>query len=150
LREMWRELPGPNAGGRAEGGRESLAERDDPLGRLTTAKDSRPRLGMPTTECRAMRDHVNQLRRKLEPPVSNLKIYGVHEGSQSFVLWKNRQYAANRRTYNRKALVAQVDGETGGDGDLLVPADAMERARYETSFGRFCSIFPDAFYVSER
>ena len=69
-----------------------------------------------------MRDWFKGLRRKLEPPVSNLKIYGVHEGSQSFVLWKNRQYAANRRTYDRKALVAQVDG---GDADLMVPAEVV-------------------------
>ena len=36
------------------------------------------------------------------------------------------------------------------DEDLLVPADEAERARYEAAFERFCDVFPDAFYVSER
>ena len=35
-----------------------------------------------------------------------------------------------------------------GSEDLVVPAGA--RARYEASFARFASVFPDAFYVSER
>ena len=35
-----------------------------------------------------------------------------------------------------------------GDKDLVVPA--AERARYEASFARFASVFPDVFYVSER
>ena len=35
-----------------------------------------------------------------------------------------------------------------GDPDLVVPA--AERARYEASFARFASVFPDAFYVKER
>ena len=42
--------------------------------------------------CREMRDVVVRLRRRLEPQVDNLKAPEVHKGSQSFVLWKNRQY----------------------------------------------------------
>ena len=34
------------------------------------------------------------------------------------------------------------------DPDLIVPA--AQRARYEAAFSRFASVFPDAFYVSER
>ncbi len=34
------------------------------------------------------------------------------------------------------------------DPDLRVPAG--QRARYEAAFARFCAVFPDAFYVSER
>jgi mono/diheme cytochrome c family protein len=99
--------------------------------------------------CVAMRDWVKQLRRKLEPSVKGLKIPGVHEGSQSFVLWKNRQYAANRQTYSRTVLQVGGAGEVD-DPDLVVPADEEQRKRYEASFARFCSLFPDAFYVSER
>jgi hypothetical protein len=145
LRRMWRELPEPG-----ERGRVSLAEKGDPNGKAFAAKDSRPPSAEPSAECRAMRDWVKQLRRKLEPPVKGLKVYGVHEGSQSFVLWKNRQYAANRRAYDRNALIVRSDEATEGDPDLVVPADATERAAYEASFARFCSVFPDAFYVSER
>ena len=35
-----------------------------------------------------------------------------------------------------------------GDQDLVVPA--AERSRYEASFARFASVFPDTFYVKER
>ncbi|MBW8883194.1 MAG: DUF1592 domain-containing protein, partial [Planctomycetia bacterium] len=97
--------------------------------------------------CVAMRDWVKQLRRKLEPSVKGLRIPGVHEGSQSFVLWKNRQYAANRRTYSREALQAASEAT---DPDLAMPADEAARKRIEASLARFCFLFPDAFYVSER
>ncbi len=36
------------------------------------------------------------------------------------------------------------------DEDLLVPDDDAERNRYEAAFQQFCSVFPDAFYISER
>ena len=93
-------------------------------------------------------------------------------------MWKNRQYATHRMDYDRDAL--QVEGEARmvqidstpknkgtaendvvdeeaaerarnrqpNDPDLRVPAG--ERARYEAAFTRFCAVFPDAFYVSER
>ena len=41
-----------------------------------------------------------------------------------------------------------MDRARAGDKDLVVPAAG--RARYEASFARFASVFPDAFYVSER
>ena len=48
------------------------------------------------------------------------------------------------------ALKAQVAEYTSrmGNPDLVVPAG--QRARYETAFVRFSSVFPDAFYVRER
>ena len=90
LQTMWRELPSPCR--------------------------HRPRRH---TECALRRSArgdarlVEQLRRKLEPKVNGLEIPGVHEGSQSFVLWKNRQYAANRRTYSRDALKVTPTGQGG-------------------------------------
>ncbi|MEO5960969.1 MAG: DUF1592 domain-containing protein, partial [Opitutaceae bacterium] len=39
---------------------------------------------------------------------------------------------------------------TSSDPDLIVPADATERAPYEAAFSRFASTFPDAFFISER
>ena len=47
--------------------------------------------------------------------------------------------------YRWAALTAKA---RAGDPDLVVPA--AERARYEASFARFASVFPDAFYVKER
>jgi hypothetical protein len=123
VQAMWRQLPSP-------GGDDAQA----------VARD-----------CQEMRNYVVALRRKLEPPVEGLKVRGIHDGSQCFVLWKNRRYAANRRTYDAGALqVRTTTDEAGIDPDLAVPADASERERFERSFARFCSVFPDAFYVSER
>ena len=43
---------------------------------------------------------------------------------------------------------APVRKPQGPDPDLLVPAG--QRERYEAAFARFCAVFPDAFYISER
>ena len=43
---------------------------------------------------------------------------------------------------------ALIQKSRAGDPDLVVPA--ADRARYEASFARFASIFPDGFYVKER
>lgn len=126
LQILWRELPAPTA--------------DDPH----AAREA----------CEQMREYVVELRKKLEPTFENLKVRGVHAGSQPFVLWKNRQYAAHRMQYDPSVL--QPEDESLGeddaerDPDLTVPSDPPERARHEASFERFAAAFPDAFYISER
>ena len=50
-----------------------------------------------------MRDFVTGLRSKTVPEVKNLTAPGIQNGSQTLVLWKNRQVAANRRTFDRGA-----------------------------------------------
>jgi hypothetical protein len=113
--------------------------------------------------CRTMSEFVGRVRRKLKPQFPNLFIEGNHKGSQPFILWKNRQYASHRRTLNRSALRVQDDPadkkQPGGkvasitgpaDTYLNVPPDPKERARFEAAIELFCSVFPDAFYISER
>jgi hypothetical protein len=41
-----------------------------------------------------------------------------------------------------------VINNTPGDPDLVVPAG--QRAQYEASFAKFCSVFPDRFYTQQR
>ena len=104
-------------------------------------------------ECERMRDFIVALRSKLRPRFQDLKVEGSHVGSQPFVLWKNRQYVAQRRAYDRKILqVGEAPSPTASivEAALHVPAADVERKRYEAAFARFCSVFPDAFYVSER
>jgi hypothetical protein len=126
--------------------------------------------------CERMRDYVVQLRAKLEPRFPNLAVKGIPATAEPFLMWKNRQYASHRMTYERSAL--QVQGETNkvrvemdladeagstnefgpgatkpvhnkaGDPDLAIPAG--QRASYEAAFAKFCAVFPDAFYVQER
>lgn len=115
------------------------------------------------TVCEAMRDFVVRLRSKLVPPVDKSGVKEIHKGSQTFVLWRNRQRAANRRTFDPERLTVQQQvaddaqsEETDSvetpvvDEDLLVPADAEERKHVEAAFARFCDVFPDAFFISER
>jgi mono/diheme cytochrome c family protein len=130
LQAMWRELPA-----------------------LEANMPQRETVDRAAAGCRAMRDYVLKLRRKLEPQIDGLQVRGIHEGAQCFVLWKNDQYAKFRRNYDPAKL--QVDGEPLGekrepDPDLTVPADEAERREVEASLARFCDVFPDAFFVSER
>ena len=54
--------------------------------------------------CARMRDFVVKLRARLVPEVENLSARPVHRGSQPLVLWKDRQFAANRKRYAGGAL----------------------------------------------
>ena len=135
-----------------------------------------PRRGKPAPDvrkaCEAIRDHVMTLREKIRPEVPNLSVPETNPSAQALVLWKDRQWAANRRTYDPALL--QVDGvvkEPGkkgsdpesynevkvrkkkkrvADPDLAVPSEPASRARHEAAFARFAALFPDAFYIKER
>ncbi len=100
---------------------------------------------------RQMRAYVEKLRPRLSPQFENLYIEGNHKGSQPFVLWKNGQYAAHRRTFDRQALY--LEGEeipAGTPRELVLSRDEREQARQLAALEQFCAVFPDAFYVSER
>ena len=171
LQAMFRELRGPTIRGR-----ESLAE-NDPAEAKADGRQRLPTPSVPISDrrgCVAMREYVVELRKHLEPHFENLDVEGIHDGAQAFVLWKNRQYRDHRRKYDPAALrVAgqpapaapkqqDTDSEEGRrrrrdnrpmlepHPDLVVPADPAERARHKAAFERFASIFPDAFYISER
>jgi mono/diheme cytochrome c family protein len=103
--------------------------------------------------CERMRDFVVSRRAMLVPRVNNLTAPRVHNGSQPLVLWKNRQLAANRTRYTGGALKVLTGGLPDWTGvarrvGAWVGKDALREN--ESSFARFCAIFPDAFYVSER
>jgi Protein of unknown function (DUF1592)/Protein of unknown function (DUF1588)/Protein of unknown function (DUF1587)/Protein of unknown function (DUF1595)/Protein of unknown function (DUF1585)/Planctomycete cytochrome C len=104
--------------------------------------------------CERLRDFVVELRRRLTPEVKNLTARGISNGTQSFVLWKNRQYAANRRRYLAGSLPAICPEElttgTRAARMLAAPTTGADLARCEPALARFCSTFPDAFLVSER
>lgn len=113
--------------------------------------------------CEAMRDFVLRVRSKVVPDVEMISIDEIHKGSQTFVLWRNRQRAANRRTFDPDLLTVQPTDEEEAatedpesaeappiDADLLVPANPKKRKRYEEAFAKFCDVFPDAFFISER
>jgi Protein of unknown function (DUF1592)/Protein of unknown function (DUF1588)/Protein of unknown function (DUF1587)/Protein of unknown function (DUF1595)/Protein of unknown function (DUF1585) len=123
--------------------------------------------------CEAMREYVIALRKKVEPRFINITAGPIGTAWQPFLIWKNVQYAAHRRSFDPRQL--QVEGEplfnqadvvepewdnpfgpgktilvenAPGDPVLFVPAG--ERARYEAAFARFCSVFSDMFYKESR
>jgi hypothetical protein len=120
-----------------------------------------------------MRDFVVAFRKKVEMRFLNFNAGVVHSGQEPLLLWKNLQYARHRRMFDRAQL--QVEGEPPapvsdvpepgtrsafgagrtilvvnkpGDPDLVVPAG--QREKYEAAFARFCSVFPDMFYMEQR
>jgi hypothetical protein len=100
--------------------------------------------------CETMRDFVVELRGRLTPEVKNLTLRGMNNGSQPLVLWKNRQFVANRMRYAGTAAQLQAEPLTTGTltaRRLAVPAEIGDA---EAAFTEFCATFPDTFVVSER
>ncbi len=105
------------------------------------------------TQLGFLRDFIAELRPFVTKTVANLlpneRIIGG--GSQTLVLWKDRQYAANRLTYpTGMALETDMTYYASSDPAMLIPTTEAGRASYEESFKKFCAVFPDAFVVWER
>ena len=103
--------------------------------------------------CERMRDFVVRVRKQLVPEVKNLTAPGIQNGSQMLVMWKNRQFVANRMHYAGGAVEIKDIGLTAGSASaraLSVPTAKDDREKYEATFHQFCKTFPDAFYISER
>ena len=97
-----------------------------------------------------MRDFVTGLRPQVAMSFENLPARGIAAGSQSLVLWKDRQFAEHRTTYAGNARQLDLSAYAASDPPLLLPATEAAQAQYDESFVRFCKLFPDTFYVSER
>ncbi len=68
-------------------------------------------------------------------------------------MWKNRQLVANRMRYAGGAAAIKPTGlatDSAAGKALAVPTDPVALAKFEETFRRFCSTFPDAFYITER
>ena len=125
--------------------------------------------------CIEMRDFVVRIRTHTAMQYAAPIVKGLPAGSQPLLNWKLRQFASHRRNSDPKDLVNDIDPQPAvpeiprypglhreaaprwsalsakaraGDPDLVVPVG--ERSRYEASFARLASVFPDTFYVSER
>src|SRR6185312_16088952 len=107
--------------------------------------------------CERMRDRVVWMRRQLKPNVGKLRVKGISEGSQPFVLWRNRQLASQHRAYSGEVLHdLHKLGELLQDTDTILAkqfalqkTDAESERRLRREFERFCAVFPDAFVVSD-
>ncbi len=126
-------------------------------------------------KCIEMRDFVVKIRSHTAMQFAAPVVRGLPAGSQPLLNWKLKAFAAHRRESDPADLLNDTDPPPevpvipkypglhreaaprwaalsakarAGDLDLVVPA--AERSRYEASFARLASVFPDAFYVSER
>jgi hypothetical protein len=152
LQAMFRDLPAPGA-----------------------IKDETTRADAVRAKCVEMRDFVVKIRTHTAMQFAAPLVRGLPAGSQPLLNWKLRQFALHRRDSDPKDLLNDTDQPPAvpeipkypglhqeaaprwaalsakaraGDPDLVVPA--AERSRYEASFARFASVFPDTFYVKER
>jgi hypothetical protein len=126
-------------------------------------------------QCVAMRDFVVRIRRDTALQYASPIVRGLSATSQPLMNWKLRQFAANRRNFDPKAL--RVEGDPppevptiprypglgqesafraaalmakwrAADDDLVVPKG--QREKWEAAFARFSNVFPDVFYIKER
>jgi hypothetical protein len=105
-----------------------------------------------------MIEFIRSLRQTLVPEVPNLTAPEIHAGSQALVLWKNRQFAANRQRYAEAELPSLTEllsadfGLTDGSdaaSAMNVP-DEKHRNAFIEELRQFCELFPDEFVVTER
>ena len=101
-----------------------------------------------TERCKQLRNDVNEVRKLFEPSFDDLEIDGGHKGSQPVVLWKNKKYASARQIAEFSFL--GNDDVKSKVGDRFKLPDDTNSEKFKADCERFCSIFPDAFYVSER
>lgn len=101
--------------------------------------------------CDEIENYVKDARKLYEFRFENLEVPEIHDGAQAFVLWKNKRYATHRRQANL-SVVHQLTSEADGGTSLpsvRPPADDSY-AQYVDDCRKFCDVFPDAFYISER
>jgi hypothetical protein len=126
-------------------------------------------------KCIEMRDFVVKIRSHTAMQFAAPIVRGLPAGSQPLLNWKLKAFAAHRRESDPDDLRNDTDPPPvapeipkypglhreaaprwaalsakarADDLDLVVPA--AERSRYQASFARLASVFPDAFFVSER
>src|SRR5206468_1296893 len=101
----------------------TLNERNENVGPIAKLQAEWQRLPMADSAavragCELMRDFVVGLREKLVPEVKNLTAPQINNGSQTLVLWNNRQMVANRRRYDPGALQTAIEFAAKVGADL--------------------------------
>jgi hypothetical protein len=108
--------------------------------------------------CERLRDLTLSMRRQIKPEVGKLHVKGISDGSQPFVLWRNRQMASRHRVYGGEVfadvrkLAEQLKGADADLAKLLAveKRDGENECRLRSALERFCNVFPDAFVVADR
>jgi hypothetical protein len=108
-------------------------------------------------ECAKLRDLMLKLRKTLKTPAPKLAVNGISDGTQAFILYRNRYVAARHRSYEgnvsadlRKLAAQMKDDEAGAKFLPTHRLDSDTEARLRSGLERFCNVFPDAFFVADR
>ncbi len=114
---------------------------------------------------RKLSKFITEYRKKLAPVVPSLQgTRGLHEGSQTVVLWRNREVARLRQSCrpdifdthdskNDDRGTREEKNNTSSDSVLLERDRAHlsdHKDQIQESYHRFCELFPDAFMIVER
>ncbi len=105
------------------------------------------------SECAEIAKYIQAARKKLQPEFPILSgPAGMNGGSQSLVLWRNRQMATHRRSCRTEGLSGDAKDSLLEADDIVAfrRVDDVERKKIIQAYERFCSVFPDAFYIKER
>jgi hypothetical protein len=106
--------------------------------------------------CERLRDLVVRWRKQLRPEVKKLSAPGISAGSQPLVLWRNRQLATRHRYYggdvvaDLKKLADQLEDDDPASELLPLKDSGVTKDNLRVALERFCSVFPDAFVISDR
>ena len=130
IRTQWQELPPP-------GGRNSEPPKDD---------------------CESLRVEALWLRKELATEPPKLSVKGISDGTQPFVLWRNRQGAERHNKYlgNAATDTERLRQKYVGTGHKLAAvftldsSDAAAVKQFAASCEQFCRDIPDAFVISDR
>jgi hypothetical protein len=110
------------------------------------------------SDCERMRNLVLRLRKGLKPNVPKLHVNTVSDGSQTLILWRNRQLSGLHQSYSGDPsadftkLIAQLKFSEVG----LVKFFKFEKgdpefaSRSKAELKKFCQVFPVTFVVSDR
>ena len=114
---------------------------------------------------RSLSKFISEYREKLAPVVPSLQgTRGLHEGSQTVVLWRNREVAKLRQSC-RSDIFKPSDEQTAdqdsvenkgneSNSSILLERDRAHLADHleqiKASYNKFCELFPDAFMIVER
>ncbi|MCE9531709.1 MAG: DUF1587 domain-containing protein, partial [Planctomycetes bacterium] len=105
--------------------------------------------------CDRLRDLVGRMRKQIKVPAPKVGVNGISDGSQPFLLWRNRQQAAKHRSYAGDVVadLPKLSNELKEPDYIRYfavenTAEAKEKAR--AAVDRFCSVFPDAYFITDR
>lgn len=127
-----------------------------------------------SAKIQTMVDYAKEARAALTFDIPHIRVRGIHNGCQAFVLWRNRE-KANHRMLGDVRRWTEHPSESDEALGLKLPvsvnraSDSSEQPDLDTPDGphesedrnvtlaqataaieRFCAVIPDAFYISER